>query len=153
MSTSNKHHRYGMLSTVRTTSTHCRLILGHTSAKTELHRIRGSRHHEQKRCGSGLRATGGESQGFPPSQRLPTPTEQTRTDSSWSAMKELCLRKQQDNGTGRGRDEGTQPRTSVHAEPKGNRAHDSAGQSSQAEGRSGAAKQSQLTSSRTQLAQ
>ena len=39
-----------MLSIVRTTSTHCRLILGHTPA----------------------RATGGESQGFPPSHDWPT---------------------------------------------------------------------------------
>ena len=50
VSISNKSHRNGMLSTVRTTSTHCKLILCHTPA----------------------RATGGESPGSPPSHDWPT---------------------------------------------------------------------------------
>ena len=79
MSTSNKHHRYGMLSTVRTTSTHCRLILGHTSAKTELHRIRGSRHHEQKRCGSGLESYRRRKSGIP---SVPTIADTYRADTN-----------------------------------------------------------------------
>ena len=90
-----------MLSIVRTTSTHCRLILGHTPA----------------------RATGGESQGFPPSHD---------SGSSWSAMRKPCLRKRHSQQTlvraaisAYGR---TQPRTSDLAETKGRQAQDSAGQ-------------------------
>ena len=73
-----------MLSAVRTTSTHCRLILGrlilgHTSAKTELHRIRGSRHHEQKRCGSGLESYRRRKSGIP---AVPTIADTCRADTN-----------------------------------------------------------------------
>ena len=71
--------------TVRTASTRCGAILGHTPAWQ--------------------RATGGESLGVPPSHdwqrevavdelaRAAAPAEQTRSDSSWSATRRLCLHK------------------------------------------------------------